>query len=163
MSTAFGMATPYVNGAAKEIADGVGLALNTTFSAAEVVSDWIPGSRMIFRYVRASHQNDPFRTLLEILLVVFMFWYFGRKQQKPGFNDLELTPKVNSHADLEWAHRQFSTDIVRGAIQEVQELIDEWEPEPLVPPLTDFQKAELEKLPIITGCVPSGDLRVHTA
>ncbi|KAJ3055056.1 serine palmitoyltransferase component [Rhizophlyctis rosea] len=129
-STAFGMATPYVNGAAKEIADGVGAALNTTFSAAELVSEWIPGSRIIFRYVRASHQNDPFRTLLEILLVVFMFWYFGRKQQKPGFNDLELTPK------------------------EVQELIDEWEPEPLVPPLTDFQKTELEKLPIIAG--PAG-------
>ncbi|KAJ3280427.1 serine palmitoyltransferase component [Borealophlyctis nickersoniae] len=132
MDTALGSLTtsPLVTEAAKEIADTIALALNTTFTLADHVSTFVPGSKLVFRYIRASHQNDPYRTLLEILLVVFMFWYFGGRRHKPGEHRLELTEK------------------------EVQELIDEWEPEPLVPSLTEFQKVELEKVPVITG--PSG-------
>jgi serine palmitoyltransferase len=33
----------------------------------------MPGSAVFLRYVKSSHQNDPGRTLLE-LLVVFAFW-----------------------------------------------------------------------------------------
>ena len=31
----------------------------------------IPGSAVIARYVRSSHQNDPYRTLLEVILIIF--------------------------------------------------------------------------------------------
>jgi len=31
----------------------------------------LPGSHVIARYVKSSHQNDPGRTLLEILLALF--------------------------------------------------------------------------------------------
>ena len=37
--------------------------------------------------------------------------------------------------------------------QEIQELIDEWEPEPLVADLSEGQKFELEKIPVIHGPV----------
>ncbi|KAJ3041937.1 serine palmitoyltransferase component [Rhizophlyctis rosea] len=185
MATALGLATPYVN----DIADTVAIALNTTFSAAAFISDWVPGSKVVYRYVRASHQNDPFRTLLEILLVIFMFWYFGRNKQKPGEPELDLTPKdlpawfgmavscserIAREARTSARSAQY-TGIITPALGdggrgraaggrerkggravglEIQELIDDWEPEPLVPPLSDFQRAELEKLPVITG--PAG-------
>lgn len=35
--------------------------------------------------------------------------------------------------------------------QEIDELVEEWTPEPLVGPLTTQQEAELEKLPLIVG------------
>ena len=34
----------------------------------------LPGSAVFLRYVKSSHQNDPGRTLLELILVVFAFW-----------------------------------------------------------------------------------------
>ncbi|GAA98393.1 hypothetical protein E5Q_05079 [Mixia osmundae IAM 14324] len=42
--------------------------LNTTLTRAEGIYDSIPGSAIVWRYVKVSHQNDPFRTVLEILL-----------------------------------------------------------------------------------------------
>jgi hypothetical protein len=38
-------------------------------------------------------------------------------------------------------------------IQEIDELVDEWKPEPLVPPTSTELQAELDSLPIIQGCV----------
>lgn len=36
-------------------------------------SSWnrVPGSAVVTRYIRSSHQNDPGRTLLEVLLIIF--------------------------------------------------------------------------------------------
>ena len=31
----------------------------------------LPGSAVVARYVKSSHQNDPGRTLLEVILVIF--------------------------------------------------------------------------------------------
>lgn len=31
----------------------------------------IPGSHVLARYVKSSHQNDPGRTLLEVILLIF--------------------------------------------------------------------------------------------
>lgn len=36
-------------------------------------------------------------------------------------------------------------------LQEVDELVDEWTPEPLVAPQTSFEEAENEKIPVIVG------------
>jgi len=39
--------------------------------------------------------------------------------------------------------------------QEIDELVDEWVPEPLVARPTALEEAESESLPIIAGCVPT--------
>ena len=38
---------------------------------AEIAFYKIPGSHVIARYVKSSHQNDPGRTVLEVLLALF--------------------------------------------------------------------------------------------
>jgi hypothetical protein len=35
--------------------------------------------------------------------------------------------------------------------QEIDDLVDEWTPEPLVAPQTAFEEADNEKLPVIVG------------
>ncbi|KAJ3206479.1 serine palmitoyltransferase component [Dinochytrium kinnereticum] len=120
-----------VSDAAKDVAQQIIVAVNTTFTVAAQVYQAIPGSQVVYKYIKDSHQNDPLRTALEGLLIVFMIWVFFMKKYKPESKDeVKLTEK------------------------EIQELCDDWEPEPLVPPLTEFQRAELEKLPVITG--PAG-------
>ncbi|KAJ3118964.1 serine palmitoyltransferase component [Phlyctochytrium bullatum] len=132
MDAVFGNLTgQMVSDAAKDVAAQIIYAVNTTFTVAAKVYSTIPGSHVVYKYIKDSHQNDPLRTLLEALLVAFMLWYFFMKKYKPDSKDeVKLTEK------------------------EIQELCDDWEPEPLVPELTEFQKSELEKLPVITG--PAG-------
>ncbi|KAJ1566241.1 serine palmitoyltransferase component [Cladochytrium tenue] len=116
------------------------LAVNASLAAADGLYRAVPGSAVLYRYVRDSYQNDPFRSFLEALLVAFMVWYVfmtsRRGSPSARANDVKLSEK------------------------EVQELCDEWEPEPLAPPLTEFQKAELEKQCVITSPV---DVKVKLA
>ncbi|KAI8851862.1 pyridoxal phosphate-dependent transferase [Chytridium lagenaria] len=132
------MASPFgnlngqmVSNTAKDVAQQIIVAVNTTFTVAAQVYSAIPGSQVVYKYIKDSHQNDPLRTALEGALIVFMIWYFFMKKYKPDSkDDVKLTEK------------------------EIQELCDDWEPEPLVPLLSDFQRSELDKLPVITG--PAG-------
>lgn len=41
------------------------------------------------------------------------------------------------------------TDLVN--YQEIDDLVDEWQPEPLVAKMTPFEEADSEKTPIIVG------------
>ncbi|KAI8927732.1 pyridoxal phosphate-dependent transferase [Entophlyctis helioformis] len=116
-----------VNDAARETAYQLVIAVNTTYTVASQVYASIPGASVVYKYVRASYQDDPMRTVLEACLVLFMVWYFVAKRYKPGSNEVVLSDK------------------------EVQELIDEWEPEPLVPDLTSFQKEDLAKTSILSS------------
>ncbi|KAJ3269354.1 serine palmitoyltransferase component [Terramyces sp. JEL0728] len=116
-----------VNDAAKELATHIVIAVNTTFTVANDIYRKVPGSSFFYKYVHNSYQNDPFRLFLELLLVAFMIWYFVAKRYNPANPEIKLTEK------------------------EIQDLITEWEPEPLVPVLTDFQKQELERTPITMG------------
>jgi serine palmitoyltransferase len=36
-------------------------------------------------------------------------------------------------------------------VQEIEELVNEWQPEPLVAELTELELAEMEKRPVIVG------------
>jgi len=45
--------------------------LEYTLTTAQTTFDKLPGSAVIQRYVKSSHQNDPGRTILELILVVF--------------------------------------------------------------------------------------------
>ncbi|BFZ53729.1 serine palmitoyltransferase component [Savitreella phatthalungensis] len=89
----------------------------------------IPGSDILVRYIKNSHQNDPIRTFIEALLVIFAIWYFTGKTYHPDSNAVKLTER------------------------EVDELINEWQPEQLVEAATADEQAELERIPVIEGPV----------
>ncbi|EEB95304.1 hypothetical protein MPER_05741, partial [Moniliophthora perniciosa FA553] len=93
----------------------------------------LPGSAVIERYVRSSHQNDPGRTFLELVLVVFVIRTLLQSRTRAdrnGKNFIEFTEK------------------------EIDELVDEWTPEPLGQPLDEREAAELAAVPIVAG--PNG-------
>jgi hypothetical protein len=48
-----------------------------------------------------------------------------------------------------------------GREQEIDDLVDEWTPEPLVAPQTPFEEAEMERLPVIVGLVGRESLAVY--
>ena len=45
--------------------------LSQTYATLETTFYKIPGSAVVARYVKSSHQNDPGRTLLEVILILF--------------------------------------------------------------------------------------------
>lgn len=90
----------------------------------------LPGSAVLIRYVQSSYQNDPVRSAIELVLVIF----FVRYLLSPSYS----TDKKN---------------FIKLREDEIDELVDEWIPEPLVAPQTIFEEAESEKVPILTGYV----------
>jgi serine palmitoyltransferase len=87
----------------------------------------IPGSTIVYKYVKNSYQNDPFRILLELFLVFFAIRYMAQKSYDINIRKIELTEK------------------------EIDELVEEWEPEPLVPELSEKQRDLLDHVPVIQG------------
>lgn len=88
----------------------------------------VPGSAILLRYVKSSYQNDPVRSALELFLFLFAVRYL-------------LAPKYSTQKK---GHVALSEE-------EIDELVDEWQPEPLVAPQTAFEEAENEKRPVIVG------------
>lgn len=90
----------------------------------------IPGSAIFLRYVQSSYQNDPIRSAVELFLVLFAIRYLLAREYstKPGK--------------------------VRLTEEEIDDLVDEWQPEPLVTKSTAFEEADLDKRAIIVG--PTG-------
>lgn len=88
----------------------------------------VPGSAVLIRYVQASYQNDPIRSIFELFLLIFFIRYL-------------LSP---SYATNESNYVKLSED-------EIEELVDEWQPEPLVAKQTPLEELEMERLPIIVG------------
>lgn len=104
----------------------------------------VPGSAIFLRYVKSSYQNDPVRSAVELFLVLFAIRYLAApaySTQKKSFVTLS-EEACRLHSDI----GQLLT-----SLKEVDELIDEWTPEPLVAPLTLFEEAENEKRPVIVG------------
>lgn len=57
----------------------------------------LPGSAVIERYVRSSHQNDPGRTVLELILVIFVIRTLLQSRTRAdrnGKNFIEFNDKV---------------------------------------------------------------------
>lgn len=57
----------------------------------------VPGSPILLRYIKSSYQNDPWRSLLEVLLVAFALRTLlkGRTRgDEEGKNFIKLTEKV---------------------------------------------------------------------
>ncbi|KAJ7446938.1 serine palmitoyltransferase [Mycena galericulata] len=91
----------------------------------------IPGSAVLVRYVKSSHQNDPGRTVLEVILIIFaIFTLLQSRTRANGKHFIKFEPK------------------------EIDELVDEWIPEPLAAPLDAVEASDLAAVPIIVG--PTG-------
>lgn len=88
----------------------------------------VPGSAVLIRYIQSSYQNDPVRSAIELVLVIFFIRYL-------------LSPSYPTHGP----------NYVKLREDEIDELVREWEPEPLAAHQTPSEELELEKLPIIVG------------
>ncbi|KAK4982395.1 serine palmitoyltransferase component [Elasticomyces elasticus] len=91
----------------------------------------VPGSAIALRYIKSSYQNDPVRSAVELFLFLFAVRYL-------------LAP---TYSTLKSAHVPLTED-------EIDELVEDWTPEPLVAIQTTFEEAENEKRPVIVG--PTG-------
>ncbi|QPG73540.1 hypothetical protein FOA43_000851 [Brettanomyces nanus] len=92
----------------------------------------VPGGAWVLDYIRASHKNDPWRTLLEVLLALLAIRYFLASKYSQDEND-----KVTLNE------------------REVDDLIDDWEPDPIVPPLRRDERWQLDSIPLIKGGISS--------
>ena len=91
----------------------------------------VPGSAILLRYIKSNYQNDPIRSAVELFLFLFAVRYL-------------LSPKYSTRKD----------NYVKLREDEIDELVDEWQPEPLVAELTDMERVDLDRTPMIVG--PSG-------
>ena len=91
----------------------------------------IPGSAIVLRYIRSSYQNDPVRSVIELFLFIFAVRYL----LAPSYST-----KKNKNVHL--------------SEEEVEELVEDWTPEPLASEETELEKLENEKRPVVVG--PSG-------
>ncbi|MCJ1235604.1 serine palmitoyltransferase component [Varicellaria rhodocarpa] len=91
----------------------------------------IPGSSILLRYIKSSYQNDPVRSVIEAFLVLFAARYL-------------LAPTYSTQ----------KKSFIKLTDEEVDELVEDWTPEPLVAPQTAFEEAENDKRPVLVG--PTG-------
>ncbi|KAK3319795.1 pyridoxal phosphate-dependent transferase [Cercophora scortea] len=101
----------------------------------------VPGSAVLIRYVRSSYQNDPVRSAIELILVIFFIRYL-------------LAPSYSTSKQNFIKLTEADEKLTAMRLQEIDELVDEWVPEPLVAPLTALEEIELERAPVIVG--PTG-------
>jgi serine palmitoyltransferase len=87
----------------------------------------IPGSAIFLRYVKSSYQNDPVRSVLELFLVLFAIRYL-------------LAPKYSTKPNY-----------VKLSEEEIDDLVDEWVPEPLVGKVDKKDEEELNGRAVIVG------------
>jgi serine palmitoyltransferase len=95
--------------------------------ASVLLAKRVPGSDMLVRYIRSSYQNDPARSIIELFLFVFVIVYVAKSRFSTERSRVQLTE------------------------EEIDELVAEWNPEPLVGALSAVEKGEAEKVPVIVG------------
>ena len=104
----------------------------------------VPGSAIFLRYVKSSYQNDPIRSAVELFLFLFAVRYLLAPTYKPQSNSfVKLSDEVYVNETRDSA--------VVDKIQEIDELVEDWTPEPLVASQTQLEEAENERRPIIVG------------
>lgn len=106
--------------------------LTLTLAQVERTFYKLPGSAVLARYVRSSHQNDPGRTVLELILIAFAVRTLMQSRSRD----------------------KSQGQMIKFNEKEVDELVDEWAPEPLNAPLSEWEQRDLMSVPIITG--PNG-------
>lgn len=91
----------------------------------------LPGSAVVFRYIKSSHQDDPFRTLLELLLVFFVIRTWRQSRTKGDTSG--------------------GKHFIKFTEREVDELVNEWQPEPLIDLAAPTADAARPRPPILMG------------
>ncbi|KAK2802835.1 hypothetical protein FQN50_007241 [Emmonsiellopsis sp. PD_5] len=87
----------------------------------------VPGSAIFLRYVKSSYQDDPVRSAVELFLFLFAVRYL-------------LAPKYSTKPNF-----------VPLSEEEIDDLVEDWTPEPLVPPSTAREAEEVEKRVVLAG------------
>lgn len=87
----------------------------------------VPGSAIFLRYVKSSYQDDPIRSAVELFLFLFAVRYL-------------LAPKYST-----------KPGVVPLTEDEIDDLVDEWTPEPLVGNPTPLEEMEVDKRTVIVG------------
>lgn len=105
----------------------------------------VPGSAILLRYVKSSYQDDPIRSAVELFLFLFAVRYLLAPSYKPQSNSFV---KLSDEVPTQSATHNLPSLTIR---QEIDELVDDWTPEPLVAPQTALEEAENEKRPVIVG------------
>lgn len=121
--------------------------VSNSYSNIETSFFKIPGSAVIARYVKSSHRDDPGRTLLEVILIIFAIRTLlqSRTKAEPsGKHFIEFSEKVCYRATR-------ARSILTASWQEIDELVDEWTPEELAQPLTAVEQSDLNAVPVIAG------------
>ncbi|KAJ7122974.1 serine palmitoyltransferase [Mycena epipterygia] len=113
--------------------DGLSAFLAYSLTNLESAFTRLPGSAVLVRYVKSSHQNDPGRTVLELILVVFAVFTLLQSRTRADRNGKHFI--------------QFND-------KEIDELVDEWAPEPLAVPLNAVEASDLAAVPVVVG--PNG-------
>ena len=108
----------------------------------------VPGSAIFLRYVKSSYQNDPVRSAVELFLFLFAIRYLLAPTYKPQ-NDSFV--KLSDEVSIAIAPRCGDNQL--NLSKEIDELVDDWTPEPLVASQTAFEEAENEKRPVIVGYI----------
>lgn len=101
--------------------------IESTVNSLYGILSTVPGSIHALNYLKNAYHNDPFRIALELFLVFFAIRYLMSAKYKPHDNAVKLTEK------------------------EIDDLVEEWQPEPLVPALTKYDRLNLQKIPTIIG------------
>ncbi|CAI1657136.1 hypothetical protein SEUBUCD646_0M04340 [Saccharomyces eubayanus] len=88
----------------------------------------IPGGQFVVSYIKKSHHDDPYRTTVEIGLILYgIIYYLSKPQQKKSLQAQK--PNLSP--------------------QEVDALIEDWEPEPLATPIAiDEQLWRVAAIPV---------------
>ena len=72
--------------------------LEYSLTTAQTTFTKIPGSAVVLRYIRSSHQNDPGRTLLEFFLLLFAIRTLMQSRTRAdrnGSHFIQFTEKVS--------------------------------------------------------------------
>ncbi|KAK0384238.1 hypothetical protein NLU13_8326 [Sarocladium strictum] len=105
--------------------------LSSLAQQASVNFQKVPGSAVLMRYIQSSYQNDPVRSAIELVLVIFFIRYL-------------LSPSYPTDKG----------NYVKLREDEIDELVNDWTPEPLVAEQLPIEIAEAERLPVVVG--PTG-------
>ncbi|RXK41708.1 serine palmitoyltransferase [Tremella mesenterica] len=113
--------------------------LSSAFLTLQSLFHRIPGSPIIVRYIKSSYQDDPYRSLLEVLLLAFAVRTLLQRRtggEAEGKSFIKLTAK------------------------EIDELVDDWQPVALVEEPNELDAMILPTVPTIYG--PNG-IKVKTS
>jgi serine palmitoyltransferase len=110
----------------------------------------VPGSAVLMRYIQSSYQNDPVRSAIELVLVIFFIRYLlSPSYPTDKSNYVKLREDVCPLFKVSYCGSASSDSLTLA--QEIDELVNDWTPEPLVGEQLQVEAIEAEKLPVIVG------------